>query len=127
MEIGSSELLLIFLVIIIFFGANKIPELAKGLGKGIRQFKDATSGIQREIERSIEEKPEVRKSEPLKVNEPEKSVAQKTEGASTIVSDEAEKSVVQKPEEASPIVSPEEEPHIVSGEKQETKPETDTR
>ena len=40
--LGGQEILLILLVILIFFGAKKIPELARGLGKGIREFKDAT-------------------------------------------------------------------------------------
>lgn len=39
---GGWEILLIALVILIFFGAKRIPELAKGLGKGIKEFKDAT-------------------------------------------------------------------------------------
>lgn len=39
-------------VILIFFGANKIPELARGLGKGIREFKDASREIRSEIENS---------------------------------------------------------------------------
>ena len=42
-DIGGSELMLIMVVILIFFGANKIPELARGLGKGIREFKDAST------------------------------------------------------------------------------------
>jgi sec-independent protein translocase protein TatA len=37
-------------VIVIFFGAKRIPELARGLGKGIREFKDASAGIRKEIE-----------------------------------------------------------------------------
>jgi TatA/E family protein of Tat protein translocase len=41
-DIGGSEVMLIMVVILIFFGANKIPELARGLGKGIREFKDAS-------------------------------------------------------------------------------------
>jgi sec-independent protein translocase protein TatA len=48
-NIGGGELFLIILFIIIFFGAKKIPELARGLGKGIREFKNATSDIQKEI------------------------------------------------------------------------------
>lgn len=70
-DIGSSELLLILLVIVIFFGANKIPELARGLGKGIRQFKDATAGIQREIEKSVHETEQPRKPETPKIEPPE--------------------------------------------------------
>ncbi|MBD2713921.1 twin-arginine translocase TatA/TatE family subunit [Microvirga sp. STR05] len=49
-DIGGSELILILVVILIFFGANKIPELARGLGKGIREFKDASREIRSEFE-----------------------------------------------------------------------------
>ncbi|MBK6265178.1 twin-arginine translocase TatA/TatE family subunit [Marivirga sp. S37H4] len=48
--LGGWEILLIMLVILIFFGAKKIPELARGLGKGIREFKDATTEIKDEIQ-----------------------------------------------------------------------------
>jgi len=47
---GGWELVMIVLVIILLFGAKKIPELAKGLGKGIREFKDATKEIKDEID-----------------------------------------------------------------------------
>lgn len=50
-DIGGSELILIMVVILVFFGANKIPELARGLGKGIREFKDASSEIRSEFEK----------------------------------------------------------------------------
>ena len=49
--LGGWEILLIILVLLIFFGAKRIPELAKGLGKGIREFKDATKEIKDEIEK----------------------------------------------------------------------------
>ncbi|MEQ9443428.1 MAG: twin-arginine translocase TatA/TatE family subunit [Cyclobacteriaceae bacterium] len=48
--IGGWEIVVILLTVLIFFGANKIPEMARGLGRGIREFKDATKEIQREIE-----------------------------------------------------------------------------
>ena len=48
--IGTGELVLIGFVFLLFFGSKKIPDLARGLGKGMREFKDAASGIQREIE-----------------------------------------------------------------------------
>jgi len=51
-DIGGSEVMLIMVVILIFFGANKIPELARGLGKGIREFKDASTEIRREFEQA---------------------------------------------------------------------------
>ena len=46
---GGGEWLIIIFFFIIFFGAKRIPELARGLGKGIREFKDASRGIEREI------------------------------------------------------------------------------
>ncbi|MEQ9285341.1 MAG: twin-arginine translocase TatA/TatE family subunit [Cyclobacteriaceae bacterium] len=54
---GGWELVIIVLVIILLFGAKKIPELAKGLGKGIREFKDATKDIKNEIDEGIKEDP----------------------------------------------------------------------
>jgi sec-independent protein translocase protein TatA len=53
--LGGWEILLIVLVLLIFFGAKKIPELARGLGKGIREFKDATSEIKDEIEEGVKD------------------------------------------------------------------------
>ncbi|MDW3197134.1 MAG: twin-arginine translocase TatA/TatE family subunit [Cytophagales bacterium] len=52
---GGPEWILIVLVIIIFFGAKKIPEIARGFGKGIREFKDATKEIKTEIEDTTNE------------------------------------------------------------------------
>ncbi len=56
-DIGGGELMLILVIILIFFGANRIPELARGLGKGIREFKDATSEIRSELERAGDARP----------------------------------------------------------------------
>ena len=49
-DVGGGELMLILVFILMFFGANKIPELARGLGEGMRQFRDATNEIRSEIE-----------------------------------------------------------------------------
>jgi len=49
---GGWEWIVIILVVLIFFGAKKIPELARGLGKGIREFKDATKEIKKDIDES---------------------------------------------------------------------------
>ena len=57
--LGGPELMVVLLVVLLLFGSKKIPELAKGLGKGMREFKDATQGIQQEIERSANEAKEV--------------------------------------------------------------------
>jgi sec-independent protein translocase protein TatA len=46
---GGSEILLILCFIIIFFGSKKIPELARGLGKAMREVKDASNDIKKEI------------------------------------------------------------------------------
>ena len=50
--LGGWEVMVILLVILVFFGANKIPEIARGMGKGIREFKDATKEIRDEVENS---------------------------------------------------------------------------
>ena len=55
--LGGWEIFLIVLVLLIFFGAKKIPELARGLGKGIREFKDATNEIKEEIQESVKDEP----------------------------------------------------------------------
>ena len=46
---GGWEWIVIGLFLVVFFGAKKIPEIARGLGKGIREFKDATKDIKQEI------------------------------------------------------------------------------
>ncbi len=48
-NLGATEIILILLVILIFFGARKIPELAQGLGKGMREFRKAAREIQDDI------------------------------------------------------------------------------
>jgi len=47
-NLGPTELILIFLIVLLLFGANRIPEIAKGLGRGIRDFKKGMSGIEDE-------------------------------------------------------------------------------
>ena len=47
--IGGPEIIVILLFILIFFGSKKIPELAKGLGKAMREVKDASNDIRKEI------------------------------------------------------------------------------
>jgi len=53
--IGTWEILLIFLVALLLFGAKRIPEIAKGLGKGITEFKRAVKDVKDEIETSAED------------------------------------------------------------------------
>ena len=49
--LGATEVILIIAVLLLFFGAKRIPELARGLGKGVREFKDATTGAADEFNR----------------------------------------------------------------------------
>ena len=55
--LGTSEIILIAIVILVLFGARKIPEMMQGLGKGIREFKKASKDIEEDITKSTEEKP----------------------------------------------------------------------
>ncbi len=61
---GGGEWILIFVVVLLLFGGKKIPELMKGLGKGIREFNNARNSIEEEIQEGI------REVEKKKVNEP---------------------------------------------------------
>lgn len=53
---GGSEWILIVLVILLFFGGRKIPDLMRGIGKGIREFKDAKTSVTDQIEQGMQEK-----------------------------------------------------------------------
>ncbi|HUH32744.1 MAG TPA: twin-arginine translocase TatA/TatE family subunit [Daejeonella sp.] len=53
MNMGTPEILMILFVVLLLFGGKKLPELARGLGKGIREFKDASDGVKREIHNNI--------------------------------------------------------------------------
>lgn len=50
MNIGAPEILVVALVVLLLFGAKRIPELARGLGQGIKEFRDASKDIKKEIE-----------------------------------------------------------------------------
>ena len=47
--ISGQEIFIVMIVVLLLFGANKIPEIAKGLGKGMREFRKATDDIKKEI------------------------------------------------------------------------------
>lgn len=55
--LGAPELMLIFFVVLLLFGGQKLPEFARGLGKTMREFRKAASGVEQEFKRAIEEKP----------------------------------------------------------------------
>ncbi len=54
--ISGAEIIFIFFIILLVFGADKIPDIARGLGKGIQQVKSATNEIKHEIQRTAEKK-----------------------------------------------------------------------
>ena len=56
-DMGGGQIVLILALILIFFGARRIPELAKGLGQGIREFKKATREVTDEIQNSVNSPP----------------------------------------------------------------------
>lgn len=56
--IGGPELMLILFIILLLFGANKLPELAKGLGKSVKEFKKAAADVEYQFKEAMEEKRE---------------------------------------------------------------------
>lgn len=57
LNLGGTELLVIMAIVLILFGGDKLPDFAKGLGKTMREFKKATSGVEEEIRRAMDEPP----------------------------------------------------------------------
>ena len=53
--ISTSEIFVVLIIVVMLFGSKKIPELARGLGKGLRELKDASNDIRREIQSSTDE------------------------------------------------------------------------
>lgn len=65
-SLGTGELIVILLFVLFFFGSKKIPELARGLGKGMREMKDAVQGIEREIKEGVDLETEKKMIEEVK-------------------------------------------------------------
>jgi sec-independent protein translocase protein TatA len=53
--IGGSEIFFIVFIILMFFGSKKLPELARGLGKGLREMKEAANGLEKQITQEMKE------------------------------------------------------------------------
>lgn len=69
--LGMWEVIVILLVVLILFGAKKLPELAKGLGTGIKEFKKATRDVQEDLQRAIEDEPaSSRRTTPVDATQP---------------------------------------------------------
>ena len=56
-SIGGTELMVIMFLVLLFFGSDKLPELARGMGKALREVKKATSGVEEEIKKAMAEEP----------------------------------------------------------------------
>ncbi len=54
-NLGATEIILIVLVILLLFGAKKIPELAQGIGKGMKEFKKAVRDVEEEVKKTDED------------------------------------------------------------------------
>lgn len=54
--LGFNEILIILIIVLLLFGGKKIPELMRGLGKGVREFNDAKNSVRKEIEDGLSEK-----------------------------------------------------------------------
>ena len=52
---GTGEIVVVALILLLLFGGKKIPELMRGLGRGVREFNDAKSGIKNEIQKGMNE------------------------------------------------------------------------
>ncbi len=55
--IGGPEIIVILLIVLVLFGGKKIPELMKGLGKGVKEYKKAMNGVEEEINSVVDEAP----------------------------------------------------------------------
>ena len=54
--LGFNEILIILIIVLLLFGGRKIPELMRGLGRGIREFNDAKNNVRKEIEEGVNDK-----------------------------------------------------------------------
>ena len=74
--IGGPELMMIMFIVLLLFGANRLPELARGLGKSLREFKKAASGVEEEVRRVMEEDPQPKKFPTHSPRKPEGAIQQ---------------------------------------------------
>jgi TatA/E family protein of Tat protein translocase len=83
--LGAPEMVLIFVLVLVLFGGQKLPEFARGLGKSMREFKKAAAGVEEEFKRALEE--DERKHATPKIASP--STPALTEAAAVSVADPA--------------------------------------
>lgn len=61
--LGGNEVIVVLVIVLLLFGGKKIPELMRGLGRGVREFNDAKNNVSSEIRKGMEEDPNKTKSE----------------------------------------------------------------
>ena len=108
-NLSSWEIVLIFLVVLLFFGAKRLPDLFRSLGKSVKEFKSATSGIEEDIRSAMEsEEPVVKPTPAAKVER--KSVADTPTSSETATEESvANESTVEAPTESESSVAKEAE------------------
>lgn len=102
--LGGTELMVILGAVLLLFGPKKLPELARGLGKGIREFKKASSEVTEELQRTMDEPPAPTAKFPPEGSPVEHSIPHMLEEPSSPVSEHssAEHSVPQPAEPSQP-------------------------
>jgi hypothetical protein len=89
LNLGGGEVLLVLLVVLLFFGSKSIPELARGLGKGLREIREATDNIKREIENGANEVSSHINIKPIETKiEVENFIKEEQENQQSVISDE---------------------------------------
>lgn len=63
--VGTPEMVMIFIVVLVLFGGQKLPEFARGLGKSIKEFKKAAAGVEEEFKRAMEEDERAKTATPV--------------------------------------------------------------
>ena len=73
---GGSEWILILLVVLLFFGGRKIPDLMRGIGRGVREFNDAKTNVKNEIEAGMSEKDKKEQDAELELKQAQERLSQ---------------------------------------------------
>jgi TatA/E family protein of Tat protein translocase len=63
--IGTGELMMVLAIVLLLFGGDKLPEMARGMGKAMREFRKATGAMQDELKRAMEEEPTIQAPRPV--------------------------------------------------------------
>ena len=94
--VGGPELLMVMVIVLVLFGGKKLPEFARGLGKSLREIKKATSGVEEEFKRAMDDEPERPKTTPPTATVPAVTSADR------VSSDNPEAKLASKPADDQP-------------------------